>query len=84
MLWNVNSGECLRTFTGHLDAISCVEVLTNERIMSGSSDKTIKIWNVQTGDCLQTLEGHTDFLRCIKVLCEERIISGSYDGEIRI
>jgi F-box/WD-40 domain protein 7 len=64
--------------------VICVEILSYERILSGSANKTIKIWNVQTGDCLHTLEGHTGYVRCIKVLCEGRIISGSEDGEIRI
>jgi len=39
-----------------LNAVLCVEVLCNERIISSSADKTIKIWNVKTGNCLQTLE----------------------------
>ena len=59
-LWNVNSDECLRKFTGHLKSVSSVEILSNERIMSGSWDKRIKIWIFQIGDCLQTLDGHTD------------------------
>ena len=80
----MNSDECLRIFIGHLCYVICVEILSYERILSGSADKTIKIWNVQTDDCLHTLEGHTGYVRCIKVLCEGRIISGSEDGEIRI
>ncbi len=43
-----------------LNAVLCVEVLCNERIISSSAEKTIKIWNVKTGNCLQTLEWHKD------------------------
>jgi len=29
-----------------------------DTIVSGSSDKTLKIWDVESGKCLTTLEGH--------------------------
>jgi WD40 repeat protein len=48
----------LRTFKGHLRSVCCVEISSNERILSGSKEKTIKIWNIQTGDCLVTLDEH--------------------------
>ena len=41
---------------GHTDYVSCVAVLPDGRICSGSYDKSIKIWNRQ-GLCLQTLLG---------------------------
>ena len=31
----------------------------NQYVVSGSSDKTIRIWSVESGDCIKTLEGHT-------------------------
>ena len=34
-----------------------------ERVVSGSTDKTLKVWNVATGKCVATLEGHWGFVR---------------------
>ena len=64
--------------------VSEIEILSNEKIFSGSADRTIKIWEVNTGNCLQTLEGHTNFVISIKVLSEEKIISGSWDKAIKV
>lgn len=55
------------------------------RIVSGSSDQTIKIWDVETGECLHTLAGHTDLVRTLQLDARaDRIISGSYDGSLKI
>ena len=29
------------------------------RVVSGSSDNTLKVWDVATGECVATLEGHS-------------------------
>ena len=31
------------------------------KVVSGSSDKTVKIWNVETGDVLHTLSGEREY-----------------------
>ncbi len=50
-----------------LNAVLCVEVLCNERIISSSADKTIKIWNVKTGNCLHRVDLSTcTCLKCAK------------------
>ena len=54
-LWNVATGECLRTFAGHTSLVSsCVFSLDGTQLLSGSYDKTLKLWNVATGECLRT------------------------------
>lgn len=83
-IWNINTGDCLKTLKGHSNTICCLKVLFNERLVSGSSDDTIKLWDLNTGDCLKTLIGHSDTVRCIEQLSEEEIISGSEDRTIKI
>ena len=31
------------------------------KVVSGSSDRTVKIWNVETGDVLHTLSGEREY-----------------------
>ena len=38
-------------------------VLSDGRIVSGSSDETIRIWDSVTGECVKILKGHTDVSR---------------------
>ena len=45
---------------GHSDSINSIFITSNDKyIISGSSDKTIKIWDIQNGECLNTLYGHS-------------------------
>lgn len=44
---------------GHHDNIWSIAFNSDgTKIVSGSSDRTIKIWNSQTGQCLKTISGH--------------------------
>jgi WD40 repeat protein len=66
-IFNIQTGKCDITFTGHTNTVNCVAVLSDGRIVSGSDDRTIKIWNPQTGICDINLTGHTDGVMCITV-----------------
>ena len=53
-------GKCLHTFVGHEGSVYCSAFSKDgTMIVSGSSDKTIRVWNVDTGECIFTLKGHT-------------------------
>lgn len=67
-------------FTG----ISCVQ-FDDTRIVSGSSDKTIKVWNIRTNSPwgVQTLTGHFGTVRCL-ILDGNRLVSGSTDKTIKV
>ncbi|MEO1347959.1 MAG: NB-ARC domain-containing protein [Cyanobacteria bacterium J06635_15] len=55
-LWDVQSGECLRTLEGHTDWVYAIAAHpTGKFLASASYDHTARIWDVQTGDCVHTL-----------------------------
>jgi len=60
IIWNLDDGECLRTIQAHSSDICQLAKLSNNKIVSFSLDKKIKLWNIENGDCLKTLEGHTE------------------------
>jgi WD40 repeat protein len=44
-LWSIASGQCLRTFAGHEDAVTAVALTGDGRYaLSGSADRTLKLW----------------------------------------
>src|SRR5262249_48677274 len=44
-LWQASSGQCLRTFAGHLDAVTAVAMSSDGRFaLSGSADRTLQLW----------------------------------------
>ena len=85
-LWDVATGACVRTYTGHTGHVSSV-VLTedNQRMISASDDMTLKLWDLATGACLQTYTGHTNSVYSV-VLTEDnqRMISASGDNTLKL
>ena len=81
-LWNVTTGDCLRTFFGHVEGIWALAADTL-RIVSGAEDRMVKIWDAKTGKCERTFTGHTGPVTCIG-LSDSRMCTGSEDCEVRL
>ena len=59
-LWDIGSGACLSTFTGHTGAVLAVCYSPDGRyVVSGSHDTTVKVWDIGSGACMSTFTGHT-------------------------
>ena len=72
---------------GHTDRVSLVAFSPDgRRIVSGSSDCSVRLWNAQTGQPIgQPLQGHTDIVFSVAFSPDgRRIVSGSYDRSVRL
>jgi hypothetical protein len=85
-LWNLPTGELIRTFSGHSGAVYCVAISPHGKILaSGSYDKQIKVWNLETGQEISTLKGHSALIRSLAFSPDgETLVSGSGDHTIRL
>jgi WD40 repeat protein len=69
-MWDINSGECMKTFRSHTGWVSCMDMMTKNQVIgsvinggggsgeilvSGSWDATIKLWRPDTGRLLKTI-----------------------------
>jgi len=62
MLWEVSTGQCLKTLRGHTNKVWSVAFSSDgQTLVSGSQDETVKIWNVKTGECLKTLRANRPY-----------------------
>ena len=53
------------------------------RIVSGSSDKSVRVWDSSTGEVQNVLEGHTDLVQSVAFSPDGRcIVSGSSDKSV--
>ena len=60
-LWNIETGKCVDTITGHANRINSIAFSPDGRVLvSGSADRTVKVWDVATHQCLDTLT-HPDY-----------------------
>ncbi|MEG5163801.1 serine/threonine protein kinase [Microcoleus sp. AT3-A2] len=85
-LWNLHTGELIRTFSADSGAVYCVAISPHGKILaSGSSDQQIKLWNVETGQEISTLRGHSGLIRSLAFSPDgETLVSGSGDHTIRL
>ena len=93
-LWDANTGDHLRTLTGHTSGVNSVSFSPDgNTIASGSSDHTVRLWDANTGSHLRTLTGHTKPVRnlvmsgVLSVAFSpdgNTIASGSSDNTIRL
>lgn len=56
--------QCVQTLVGHTGGVWSSQMRDNI-IISGSTDRTLKVWNADTGECVHTLYGHTSTVRCM-------------------
>ncbi len=85
-LWDLDSAQCLRTFTGHERAVNSVSFSGDGRkALSGSSDSTVRLWDVETGKCLQIFEGHERAVNSVCLTTDGRnALSGGFDQSLKL
>ena len=74
------------TLSGHIDSVNAVAVTPDgKRIISGSSDNTVKVWDLNIGAEVFTFTGHSSSVNAVAVTPDgKRIISGSSDNTVRV
>ena len=74
------------TLTGHNQSVESLAIIpSNENIVSGSRDNTVKIWNSTAFRLKATLENHTHWVNALAIIpSNENIVSGSNDKTIKV
>uniref|UniRef100_UPI00398E8893 apoptotic protease-activating factor 1 isoform X2 n=1 Tax=Pristiophorus japonicus TaxID=55135 RepID=UPI00398E8893 len=85
-VWNLISGEMLKSFECHDGAVlSCDASPNGSKVASASADKSAKIWSLNSTTPLHVLTGHNACVRSCKFTWDnESLATGDDNGEIRI
>ncbi|KAI9706487.1 MAG: hypothetical protein M1836_003493 [Candelina mexicana] len=81
-IWDIDSGEEVRTLRGHGSGIRCLQ-FDDTKLISGSMDRSLKVWNWRTGHCISTYTGHSGGI--ISLHFDSTLLaSGSMDKTVKI
>ena len=76
--------KCIKTIKAHSGQINYLDILNDGRLMSASSDKTLKIYKKNTFEIQVLIQVHKDRINSFTQLLDEKIISCSDDGTMNI
>ena len=70
----------------HFANVNSLCALNGNRLLSGSSDESVKIWSVSKGNIklIKTIQEHTDTINKVIPLSEGRFASCSWDNTVKI
>ncbi|NXO31142.1 FBW10 protein, partial [Cisticola juncidis] len=79
--WNIHSGACVRTFSGHYASITCLHS-HQEHFVSGAGDGMVKVWSLKSGKCLRTLV-HNSPVWAVR-MDGTHVVSGGHRGLVKV
>lgn len=79
-------GQLVNTIKAHSGIVEDLSITADgSKLISGSSDDTVKIWDLRTGLNLHTLRGHDDYITGVVVSPDGRIsVSASHDKTLKV
>ena len=64
-MWDLESGQLVRTLEGHTDLVNAVAVTPDgRRAISASADHTLRVWDFESGNYIAAFTGEGPMLRC--------------------
>jgi WD40 repeat protein len=83
-VWDCLSGfKRIYAINAHKDIITSMHLLHDGKVVTTSSDRTVKIWDPKDYQNLHSLELDSS-VTCLYQLKDDRLITGTQDGSLRI
>lgn len=87
-IWNLHTGEHIRTFEKSVEFISAIAFTPDGRyLLTGnpSTNAILKLWDISTGEVAQTFAGHTNDVYSVAISADGRhALSGGLDATVRL
>ncbi|MFI8891212.1 caspase family protein [Streptomyces paradoxus] len=84
-LWDLHTGEPVRTFVGHLGAVHAVawtEIDGRPHALTAGGDETVRLWDLNTGECRLVIETAQAVVRmcCVTVANRPHVFTQGFLG----
>lgn len=66
IVWDKQTSQLLEELKGHDAPVSCVRMLSGERVLTASHDGTVKMWDVRTDTCVATVGRCSSAVLCME------------------
>ncbi|TIB90264.1 WD40 repeat-like protein [Wallemia mellicola] len=90
------TGRLRRRLRGHTGGVWALQYI-GDTLVSGATDRTVRVWDIPSGRCTHVLSGHYSTVRCLTIIMPKYnnltkeyeppypiIVSGSRDFTIRV
>ncbi|CAI0377439.1 unnamed protein product [Linum tenue] len=66
IVWDKQTTQLLEELKGHEAQVSCVRMLSGERVLTAAHDGTVKMWDVRTDTCVATVGRCSSAVLCME------------------
>ena len=66
-VFDTHTGNVKARLDAHDGGVWALQYVGNI-LVSGSTDRTVRVWNLDTGKCTHTFVGHTSTVRCLQII----------------
>ncbi|XP_057951943.1 DENN domain and WD repeat-containing protein SCD1 isoform X2 [Malania oleifera] len=66
IVWDKQTSQFLEELKGHDAQVSCVRMLSGERVLTAAHDGTVKMWDVRTDTCVATVGRCSSAVLCME------------------
>ncbi|XP_031479261.1 DENN domain and WD repeat-containing protein SCD1 isoform X2 [Nymphaea colorata] len=66
IVWDKQTYQLLEELKGHEAQVSCVKMLSGERVLTASHDGSVKMWDVRTDTCVATVGRCSSAVLCME------------------
>ncbi|XP_059661642.1 DENN domain and WD repeat-containing protein SCD1 [Cornus florida] len=66
IVWDKQTTQLLEELKGHDAQVSCVRMLSGERVLTSAHDGTVKMWDVRTDTCVATVGRCSSSVLCME------------------
>ncbi|KAH9556185.1 hypothetical protein CY35_07G012700 [Sphagnum magellanicum] len=65
LVWDKSTRQLLEELKGHEGKVSCVRMLSGDRVLTASHDGSLKMWDIRTDSCVATVGKSTSSVLCM-------------------